>query len=179
MSKKKIHHKVLDEVSTHGAIEAVKLLTGVGVHVISAADLVTTGGLIYPTKWASGKLIDKAMGIENLKVVDPDTGNVVKMTGKFRRTVEGNIIPIKLVSMPKVVLTGESLEKRLHAKEMARFRRLEEKARTAEAKNLGEINIAQERMQRELRRIHQTLATRRLQVHARHQRHHRERLLKG
>ena len=112
MTKKKLHHRVLDEISTHGAIEAVKLLAHAGAHVsLTATDLAATGGLYLPAKWATKVAFDKIRGVSTYKVVDPDTGTILKIKGRFEKTPEGLLILKRAVERPKVVKTGEQYAK--------------------------------------------------------------------
>lgn len=162
-----IHKKALHEMSIHGAVEAIKILTHVGANVaLTASDIVATGGLIFPTQWVSGKVIDKIRGIETLKVVDPNTGTVIKMTGKFERTPEGLIIPKKLEKKPKVIKTGEAYLKELKKKEAVRQRELLEELKRVEMRERSARESARRKVENELKALRQRMLRTQLKSHA-------------
>lgn len=182
MVVKKHAQKVLNETSVHGAIEALKLIATAGTHVaLTATDIVATGGMYFPAKWATEKLIDKARGIETVKVVDPDTHSVIKMTGKFEKTPEGLIIAKKLTERPVLVKTGTQFLKELEKKkidaekkeqkrivsEQKKFQQLLRTQQEAEEKTIRERQKAQMKVDAEFNRIHQFTQQQRIKIHER------------
>ena len=118
-----VRKKVVESGTTKAALETAKLFVQPAAHtVITASDILLTGGLAIPAEWAMKKLVKKMRGVHEVEFYDRRYGRM-KLAGEFETLPNGMR---RLKKIDSIVVTKPSpyyMQEKKRLEMMKRMRR--------------------------------------------------------